>query len=520
MLGSMSNMRWMNYKSIVKMIDYFDYKINHVCGKEHINIAVVSTDVFLKSIVFLYGLFTQSRIVFISPKFTLNEIIGNLLSTGCNINVLITDMNIIRDIKRLEIEDDIGVLNFIPHILYSQEILDELYVHVSDLPEKDINAYKSLKRLIRKSIDQLIGIKDESYFTFLSPGTDSHPSFINIYSQTLIETALRIRYFFNFKQNTTVSIVANFESYPVLFTILGFITGIKYINVSETIYDVEEFKTTLKKNKVNIHTLFISSNEFKKIWDYIMEKVFMRKIYFFFNKFKITRFITNWAIQREISNTFSYVRNVHILNETLGVFALKHLGRSKIMFSSSYGFMEQGNFLAFKDPILFKHEHYYDKPGGTILKTCSGINNAPEIGSNNSLLLQSNDMTIIPGDICSFISNINSQGDRPYLLFHDRDIRVLDISDTSISMLEKLLKDDIIIRDCYIVKNNNSYSFYFEVRENLLDLYGISYESLNNTIRSSLSKLSGKINLSTIGHAIINLNGMRNTAGTIKLYIQ
>ena len=62
-------------------------------------------------------------------------------------------MNIIRDIKRLEIEDDIGVLNFIPHILYSQEILDELYVHVSDLPEKDINAYKSFKRLIRKSID-------------------------------------------------------------------------------------------------------------------------------------------------------------------------------------------------------------------------------------------------------------------------------------------------------------------------------------------------------------------------------
>jgi len=50
MLGSMSNMRWMNYKSIVKMIDYFDYKINHVCGKEHRNTSVDTTAIFICSL--------------------------------------------------------------------------------------------------------------------------------------------------------------------------------------------------------------------------------------------------------------------------------------------------------------------------------------------------------------------------------------------------------------------------------------------------------------------------------------
>jgi hypothetical protein len=177
------------------------------------------------------------------------------------------------------------------------------------------------------------------------------------------------------------------------------------------------------------------------------------------------------------------------------------------MFTSSYGFLEQGNFLAFKDPEVFKHKDFIYKPGGTILK------DTEEKDYSSS------------GDIGFLIPNISNQGDRKFLYVYGRSTRHLIKDLPSLDLIERSLKDTWLVRDCLLQRisipgkdDEYTYNLYIEIRDSLLDSKMISWQKTQDMIKvfaQDLSRLS-LINITHIG--ILNFDGMRNIADKLRYY--
>jgi hypothetical protein len=215
------------------------------------------------------------------------------------------------------------------------------------------------------------------------------------------------------------------------------------------------------------------------------------------------------------------------------------------MFSSSYGFLEEGNFLVFKNPELFKHKDYIYKPGGTLIKDAeSSVVINEEVGFTSSTNLsvgeigmvnENSSRIITSGDVGLLIPNISNQGDRKYLYVYGRKNRHLNSTNIegiqisifvtnqpSLDMIEKSIKDTWLIRDCFLHRHFNegvySYELFVEIRDELLDSKKISWEEVEDTIKVLTEELN-RNSVTKVNHSgIVSLNGMRNVAGKLQYY--
>jgi hypothetical protein len=487
--------------------------------------AVISDNLFLKVIIFIYSLFTNSRLFLISPKFHISEIIHALLSIR-NLNILIADTKIINSIKLYEEDEGIDILSFFKVVLYTNHLSDVLNADIST-NKNDVSDFRVIRKL--STFKKLI--YEKAYqVSILSPGTTSFPSIVNLLYSTLCKTAFTVGFFTGLKPGQKVSIIADFEEHPALFTILGLITGVTQVQLTEDneITSAKELKSSISSNSFKINQLFISSTNFKILWNDVISNVYSNKFWYFLSNFKLTKWIVNYVLKRKIENVFNKIKKVHILNEELGTYPLTILRKSKkIMFTSSYGFLEQGNFLAFKDPILFRHPKYSLLSGGTLLKDTSDhifttliksynkddINVVNEIYSFDQIgrLLSSE-------DIGKLIENSKEQGDRHFLNVLGRKERNTNYSDITLEEIEKVFKDSILIKDCIIIKKGTVFHMFIEARIDVLDSNGISFALFNNTIRTMLYTFYDKTKIDISNFAIIPFDGIRNIAGKIQYY--
>ncbi len=490
--------------------------------------ALISDNLFLKIIVFIYSLFTNSRLFIISPRFSISEITYALLSIR-NLNILIADTKIINNIKIYEEEEGINILSFFKVVLYTNHLFDVLNAEI-DNNKDNISDFRVIRKLSTfKKITH-----DKAYqVSILSSGTTSFPSIVNLLYSTLCKTAFTIAFFTGLKPGQKVSILADFEEHPVLFTILGLITGVTQVQLTEDneITSAKELKHSLN-NKFKIDQLFISSTNFKVLWNDIMSNTYSNKFWYFLSSFKLTKWIVNYVLKFKIESVFDKVKKVHILNEELGTYPLTILRKSKkIMFTSSYGYLEQGNFLAFKDPILFKHSKYSLLSGGTLLKTTSDhvfdvlikspnkddrdvVNEIHSFDQINRILSSE--------DIGKLIENSKEQGDRHFLNVLGRKDRNPNYSDIMVEEIEKVFKDSILIRDCVVVKKEllgkTEFHMFIEARIDVIDANGISFSLLNKTIANMLKTFYERTNINISKFAIIPFDGIRNIAGKIQYY--
>lgn len=515
----------LHYIMLFSAISALDIEIEKGLKKGEPYITLISRNTLFKTIVFLYCFFSGSKLLLISPKFSTSEILNTILSKK-NINVLLVDQDILIKLAELEKEEGINILRFFTFIASTSALLNIILEEKGDTTLSIVSKKGRLKNIF----------SDRPSVSILSAGTSSESSIIHLPYKILMDSMLSFSLFMGLKPSDKVSVIANFETYPGIFTILGLLTGINYIlpEKNEDISSAEELISQIKDIDTKPNVLIISSYNFVKIWDSIMMKVYSAPFMLTFSKYWLTRWIVNLYTRSEIKNTFGEnIKKVHILNEELGFHVLSMLKYSKIMFTSSYGFLEQGNFLAFKDPEVFKHKDFIYKPGGTILKKDepflvinkdenSRLGEIEVIDEMTEHLLK----TIPSEDFGMILPNISNQGDRKFLYVYDRMLRhrVPPMNLPSLSLLERSLKDTWLIRDCFVQSYYDGsaipkYRLIVEIRKDLLDLLKIPFEEIEINVRNlaeSITKTSDNIQITH--YAIVKFNGMRNIEGKLQYY--
>jgi hypothetical protein len=375
----------------------------------------------------------------------------------------------------------------------------------------------------------------------LSPGTASESSITNLSYKLLGKSMVDATYFMGLKPGDKVSVIADFEFYPGIYTILGLLNGIQFI-LPETDDNMtgEEIKEMLRFSNHKPNIIFISSNNFKSVWDNVMSKVYAQRFMLTLAKYWLTKWIVDLKIRRELYSTFGKsVRKVHILNEELGFSVLETLAKvpsKKFMVSSSYGFLEQGNFLAFKDPEVFKHNNFIRKPGGTILKDSEpSLVIDKEHGFTSSTKLSVGEIGIVDavtdhiiriirsGDVGLFIENISNQGSRKFLYVYGRDTRHNEVKDVpSLDLIEKSIKDTWLVRDCFLqreyIDEKYIHKLYVEIRVDLIDSKLTRWQEIEDTISILAKELDKHSDIKISHYAILSFNGMRNVVGKLKYY--
>ena len=519
---AMNNTSILHYGTLYCSLLALDQFIIKKIGTKEPYIVLISNNILFKSIIFIYCFITGTKLVMISPKFPTSEIFSTILSKR-GVNFLLIDNEILLKIKDTEREEGINILQFFKHVETTLKMLEIL------LEPVDGEGIISLKLLFKKGNRKRL--TDKPFVSILSPGTTSQSSIVNVPYRTFGKSVSDLSYFMGLKSGDKVSVIANFELYPMVYTILGLLNGTSFVQLEkdgETISS-NELKESISTTNNKPNVFFISTDNFRYIWDGILSNVYSKKFLYYISKYNFLLFIVNYFIRREVRNTFGkQATKVHILNEELGYNILDILKCSKIMFSSSYGFLEQGNFLAFKDPSMLKDKNFMLKPGGSILKDTNvtienlifeGMKSEMQIG--DICIPESERSPFIPSDdIGFFVPNISAQGDRKYLYVTNRKKRVLSDPLNSLSLLERSMKDTFLIRDCFIREvSSGQYEVFLEPREELLDTIGMTWEEYYNTIQKYLSKFKDTTSINISSFAILNFNGMRNIAGKLQYYI-
>ena len=516
---SMNNTNILYFSTLLYSLNTLDRFITKTINREVPYIVLISNNILFKTIVFTYCFITSNKLVMISPKFSISEIINTILSRR-SVNLLLIDIDILLKIEEAEREEGINILQFFTHIETTLKMLEILlWEKETTDPNEDGKALRHLS--LKGRIRRLTSVPTVS---ILSPGTVSNSAIINTPYKTFGESILNLSYFMGLKPDNKVSVIADFELFPTVHTILGLLNGVSYVQLADDniISSHNELKELINRLNHKPNVFFISTNNFRNIWDSVLQSIYTNKILFFLSKFNLTKWIVNYFIRREIRNTFGkQTTKIHILNEELGFSIWPILKRSKIMFSSSYGFLEQGNFLAFKDPSMLYNKNFMAKPGGSILKDADveihnlifeGMKSEVQIGEIYVNKINS-------GDIGLFIPNISEQGDRKYLYIYGKKYRNDPKVLRSFDLLERTIKDTFLIRDCLIRKTGDNYEMFIEPREDLLDAIGISWEEYHDTIRKYLIKFKDNTGVQISHFAILKFSGMRNIIGKLRYYI-
>jgi hypothetical protein len=461
---------------------------------------MISNNILFKSMVYMYCYFSGTRLLMISPKFAISQIVNTMLQQRGKC-ILFLDNEVLSKIQLFEKDEGINVM----HFFSTYETVLSIFERILDSNNFLIDP-ESINSVIKKGRNNR-----NSLISILSPGTSSESSITHVLSNTIEDSISNLAFFMGLKPSDKVSVIADFEFFAGIYTILGLLTGVHFV-LPET--DNNTTGEEIRDNLVNSHhkpnIIFISSNNFKKIWDTIILNVYSKKLYFIMAKYWLTKGIVNWVIRKELRSILGQqVTKVHILNEELGFSVLDILKKSKIMFTSSYGFLEQGNFTAFKDPELFKHKAFIYKPGGTILKSTEEFGFYKSSSDNGSL-----------------ITNISNQGDRKFLYIHSRKDRNRGIQEApSLDLIERSIKDTWLIRDCFLQRistpgksNEYTYNLYVEVRDVLLDSKMISWQKMQDTIKILVTELDRNSFIKITHMGIIKFDAMRNVADKLQYY--
>lgn len=526
-----NNSRFLHYETLFGALYLLDAFITTKIKKEEPSIILISNNILFKIIVFTYSFITASKLLMISPKFAISEIANTILSKR-GVNLLFVDREIILELQILERQEGIDILSFFDYIETPLRMLELLLEY-----EKVDTTLNSITRKGR--IHHLLN--NIPSVGILSPGTTTESSIVNLPYKLLGQSMVDTSYFMGLKPGDKVSVIADFEFYPGVYTILGLLNGIQFI-LPETDNNLTgaEISEMLHSSNHKPNIVFISSNNFKQVWDNVILKVYSKKFMLTLAKYWLTKWIVELTIRRGLYSSFGKnVKKIHILNEELGFSVLETLAKvpsKKFMTSSSYGFLEQGNFLAFKDPEVFKHRRFILKPGGTILKdTELSLTIDNEHGFTSSTKLSVGEIGIIDavtehivrsirsGDIGLLMPNLPNQGDRKFLYVYGRDSRHNEVKDVpSLDLIEKSIKDSWLIRDCFLQRSfeNGKYThkLYVEIREELVDSKLIRWKEIEDTIKVLAKELDTHSDVKISHYAILHFRGMRNIVGKLQYY--
>ena len=526
---SMDNTTTWSFMGFICSVISLDQFITEKIGKKEPYIVLVSNNLLFKSIVFIYCLITCNKLVMISPKFPTSQIFNTILARR-GVNFLLIDHDILLKIKSEEKEEGIDILQFFTYCETTLKMLELL----DPVNKCDKEVSSQLRILFHKGrVKRTFG---NAYASILSPGTTSQPSIINVPYKMFGKSILDLSYFMGLKTSDKVSVIADFELYPTIYTILGLLNGTTYVQLTtdNEVLSHTELKEVIASSNHKPNVFFISTNNFRNIWDGILQHVYSKRYIYILSKYSLLLPIVNYFIRKEVRNTFGkQTTKIHILNEELGFNVFDVLKRSKIMFSTSYGFLEQGNFLAFKDPSMLKNKQFMLKPGGSIVKESNveikniifeGMKSENQVGD---ICINASEYSsdLSSGDIGLFVPNTEEQGDRKYLYVTNKKYRASTNPLSSIDLLERSMKDTFLIRDCFIHEyfntalNTKEYEIFIEPRENLLDTVGMSYMEYYNSILHYLERFKADSKLNITKFAILKFDAMRNFAGKLQYYI-
>jgi hypothetical protein len=497
-----SDTKYLHYSTVFTVISTLDRYIESKVKNGDFYVTMISNNILFKSMVYMYCYFSGTKLLMISSKFAISQIVNTMLQQRGKC-ILFLDNEVLSKIRSFERDEGIDVMHFFSIyetvLSMSERILDSNNFLVDPEPINSV-----IKKGHKKGYER-------GLISTLSPGTSSEPTITNVLPNTIEDSISNLAFFMGLKPSDKVSVIADFEFFAGIYTILGLLTGVHFV-LPET--DNNTTGEEIRANLVNSHhkpnVIFISSNNFKKIWDTIILNVYSKKLYFIMAKYWLTKGIVNWAIRKELRSILGQqVTKVHILNEELGFSVLDILKKSRIMFTSSYGFLEQGNFTAFKNPEVFKHKNFIYKPGGTILKSTE------EFG-----------FYISSSDNGSLIPNISNQGDRKFLYIYSHKDRDRGIQEApSLDLIERSIKDTWLIRDCFLQRmsvlgksDEYTYNLYVEVRDELLDSKMISWQRMQDTIKIVATELDRNSFIKITHMGIIKFNAMRNVAEKLQYY--
>ena len=541
-----NNLVW--YENLVTYLSNLNTVLEKKLKLEEPIVVIVSNDLLVKVVVFMYCFLTNTNLILVSPKFNITAIINAISAKRAN--VLIIDMDIKHNISMYEQEEGVSIFKYFKCVETTAKLLEVITgpiigtSHINVLFRKGLHAIETLSsenELIKNIYSSDFEDREIPKITILSPGSSTESSFVNVPYKVLCKSMQLMSYFIGLKPEDKISIITDFEFFPNIFTLLGFLNGVQLVQPNVDISSAEEFTDEFKKFNVKANVIIIDSYRFKTIWDSLILKVYGNRLMFKLSKYKLLERIPEYVLLQEIQKLFGKETKVHILNEELGLYCLNILRRSKVLFTSSYGYLEQGNFLAFKDPTLFKSKKFYSKPGGTILK------NSPELfdsvgteDSNAVFYINGKDYglleeelkeitvkTMIAGrpwtmrseDLGAEIPNIPSQGKRQFLYIFGRICRYPSVmTDNSLELMEKSVKDTLLIRDCLIIRDGDELSLVVEQRLSMFDIHRIGEEELKAVIQSLVSSLKRDNNIVINKLVTMELKGMRNIAGKIILY--
>ena len=540
-----NNLVW--YENLIKYLLNLNTVLEKKLKLEEPIIIIVSNDLLVKIVVFMYCFLTNTNFILISPKFSIVEVINAIAAKRAN--VLIIDMDIKHKISMYEQEEGINIFKYFKCVETTAKLLEVITgpaigtSHINVLFRKGLRTIETLSlenKLIeiQKIFNSDFENREIPKVTILSPGSSTESSFINVPYKVLCKSMQLMSYFIGLKPEDKISIITDFEFFPNMFTLLGFLNGVQFVQPNVDINSAEEFTDEFKKFSIKPNVIIIDSYRFKTIWDSLVLKVYGNRLMFKLSKYKLLERISEYILLQEIQKLFGKGTKVHILNEELGLYCLGILKRSKVLFTSSYGYLEQGNFLAFKDPILFKNKKFYSKPGGTILKDSAELFDS--VGVEDSVAVRFLDdeedlvgevtvKTIIAGkpwimrseDLGTEIPNISSQGNRKFLYIFGRICRYplfIPLINNSLELMEKSVKDTLLIRDCLIIRDGDELSLVIEPRFDIFDIHRISEEELKAVIQSLIDSLRKDNNVVINKLVTMELNGMRNIIGKIQLY--
>lgn len=517
------------YSNLMLLVIRFDAMLTAKLKSREPKIVVVSKNNLCKIIILLYSLLTKTSVTFISPKHRISLILSSM-SIRSTYNVLIIDSDVIARLRKVETEEDIGVIGKFAFLETSLLLLDKLSNNiedhcVSDAPNSIISTkLNEINKLASKNLEKV----DVPILSVLTPGTTSESGFVNIDFDTIQSNYVAMLMLLEIKEDDTIAIVADFESYPLIYTLMNFIKGTRLIISEKEIESAEDYVEEFSKANVKPTTVMISSDKFKLIWDSIMIKVYSNKVYFALSKFMLLNWIPDIIVRKTIRKTFGKrVKRIHILNEELGFYCLGILKRSKISFTSSYGIIEQGNFFAYKNAYDFKNKETIHMPGGRIVNNVSLLNSSKIKTEKDEKIIgeivmelanTDNDMTKIVTDDLGMLLNI---GNSKYLYVFGRSSRhFLPYDKYSFDLTERILKDQILTRDCAIQKiNSTEYNLIIEPREELLNSKFIGEDEFNQAVQNWASDFEELSGIKISNYAVTRFNTFKNIAGKLEYYL-
>jgi len=188
---------------------------------------------------------------------------------------------------------------------------------------------------------------------------------------------------------------------------------------------------------------------------------------------------------------------------------------------------------------LFKNKKYYSKPGGTVLKDSDEVFDKVYVEENTftdckiggnyvgevvvESVLDGKRRIMKSEDLAMEIPNVETQGSRKYLYIIGRKNRYpARIADMNFDLVEKSLKDSLLIRDCFMTKtidkdHKDCYMLYVEPREEIFDVLNINLEELKSAVELLIKELKDK-SVNVVAYAIMRFDGMRNVAGKLQYY--